>query len=640
MLSQTVPAKGATKVSVGTNITLTFTTPPQQSDAFDSIALTLANDTEVTIQKNISGNTLTITPTKQLAYNTLYYLNVPSGALENTDDFEYKAVISFSFSTEPSPLTLVSTNPAAGSADVSRTSEITMEFNEELAFLSDTVQASFIKNSDKSSVAAIGTIDGNTVTFRPVTALDGLSLYRLTVPADSIVSVSGAVNQPISHRFTTTTFDKGDGTEENPYQINTVEDLVAFGQDGLDYKNKFIELNNDIVFNDVTNYDKWEWTSQNLKAYPRNTWKPKAEFHGSFNGNGHTIYGLYNQLTNTDRNGFIAYSYGTIKNLSLEKVMLKSTRNMTNLVKIGSLIGEYYGQTIHNCRVSGRIEGSAYDIAVGGLVGRWYSPSTGSTLSNCCNSAEITATSRYSDYTGWKRSYAGGLIGWLEDGSCAVRIDNCFNTGNIGAYTYITNGAAYAGGITGCVYESYITNCYNVGVIQAYENMRYDQTGDHAGAIAGYHGLRDTTCIIGCYSLLNCCSTIGKYAVMGTAVTEEALGQPETFADWDFDSVWIIEEAYNDGYPVLRCFLPTSICSFTAAKADNTVTATVAVEQLSENAVVWVASYTADGQLLEVKEVNADNKAELSATDVHHIKAFVWNMQSFIPLTDDAQCLI
>ncbi len=127
---------------------------------------------------------------------------------------------------------------------------------------------------------------------------------------------------------------------------------------------------------------------------------------------------------------------------------------------------------------------------------------------------------------------------------------------------------------------------------------------------------------------------------MGTTVTEEALRQTETFPNWDFDSVWLIDPAYNDGYPMLRCLLPTTIRSFAATGIDNTITASVVVERLPEDAVVWVASYTADGKLLEVKELNADNEAELSAASVHHLKAFALNLRSFEPLTMAAQCFI
>lgn len=106
----------------------------------------------------------------------------------------------------------------------------------------------------------------------------------------------------------------GDGTEENPYQIAALEDLMQFASvmnannAYADYANCHFLLTADIDLNDVSAYDTWDRTP------PANVWTPIGCYHSFtsvFDGNGHTIRGLYiDQAVCEDKYGRMMDKFG------------------------------------------------------------------------------------------------------------------------------------------------------------------------------------------------------------------------------------------------------------------------------------------------------------------------------------------
>ena len=196
-------------------------------------------------------------------------------------------------------------------------------------------------------------------------------------------------------------------------------------------------LTADIVFNDsVLNADG------SLNGTPAHVWTPigtnSRQYYGTFDGQGHTISGLYFNNTNSTYVGLFGYvSSPTIKNVGV---------------------------------VDSYIKGNQY---VGGIFG--YSGGAAK-ISNCYNEATI-----YANYNG--DSYAGGICGGVLDND-NVSIDNCYNTGYVYAYN------RYAGGICGYQYRGIITNCYNTGKV--YANDQY------AGGITGR--MSNSASIFNCYN--------------------------------------------------------------------------------------------------------------------------------------------
>ena len=123
-------------------------------------------------------------------------------------------------------------------------------------------------------------------------------------------------------------------------EISTVEELKTFEKAvnaGDAYIGKKVILKNDL------NLNKAEWTAIGTESTP---------FSGSFDGQGHTISGLYINKTSKLYQGFFGYVEGEssiIENLILENV------NITGSSNTGGIAGYITNTTINKCMVSGNI---------------------------------------------------------------------------------------------------------------------------------------------------------------------------------------------------------------------------------------------------------------------------------------------
>ena len=147
-------------------------------------------------------------------------------------------------------------------------------------------------------------------------------------------------------------FDKGSGTQDDPYIIDEIEDLEFLSdtvfRSEYSYKGKHFRLDDDLYLNDITKPIK-EW-----KTYFPIGWDEVA-FEGHFDGAGHTVYGFkpivadYNRCT-----GFFGkVKNGSIKNLTLSDSYLSmgiSEGLHTAVLVIGfSCDGE--NGSVENCHV-------------------------------------------------------------------------------------------------------------------------------------------------------------------------------------------------------------------------------------------------------------------------------------------------
>ena len=153
------------------------------------------------------------------------------------------------------------------------------------------------------------------------------------------------------------------------YQIYTADDLKEFAAivngtaEGIDQNTSAnAKLMNDIVLNEkievddngaVTNQEELsEWTpiGNSISGNP---------YEGTFNGDGHTISGLYINNSTADDQGLFGYVSGKVQNLSVSGSV--SGNNF-----VGGVVGDNSG-TVINCAFSGSVKGSG--IYVGGVVG-------------------------------------------------------------------------------------------------------------------------------------------------------------------------------------------------------------------------------------------------------------------------------
>jgi len=223
------------------------------------------------------------------------------------------------------------------------------------------------------------------------------------------------------------------------------------------------------------------------------TWIPigteEDPFIGTFDGNGYKIMGLkienavnaesvslFNEEGKEEYVGFFRYvAGGEIKNLILEDVDISGGRY------VGAIAGYLENGKITNSSISGKIAASSEDseLYAGGIVGYMV----GGTVDGCSSSVEITVGAEGDswDYD----AYAGGIAGYLTGGGA---ITGSSNTGKItaGSEQYYV----LAGGIAGYLSSSYndlyypskITNSYNAGEINS-SNTAGGITGEVSGSV-------------------------------------------------------------------------------------------------------------------------------------------------------------
>jgi len=213
-------------------------------------------------------------------------------------------------------------------------------------------------------------------------------------------------------------FAGGDGTESNPYQIATAEQLaqmaILINQGKKVYNDKFYEL--------VANIDISAYNASNADFNNGKGWIPigieGSSFYGTFNGNYHIINGLYINDSVRDKVGLFGsfgYLRGRIKNVGIENVNVRGHHN------VGGLVGYLYdGGSITNCYSQGIVKG---DFAVGGIVGN-----NGGFIRNCYSTGIVNGNQAI-----------GGLAGWVSNG---VTVANCYSTS-------VVSGNSYVGGLVG-----------------------------------------------------------------------------------------------------------------------------------------------------------------------------------------------
>ena len=305
----------------------------------------------------------------------------------------------------------------------------------------------------------------------------------------------------------------GTGTQDDPFVIMSIEDLVYFSKEVTTNKNtfsgKYVILGRDLNFNselsyvdvNTTEYDEYlggdgttgireQLTNGNgfVAIGKKSPWLP---FSGIFDGKNKVISNLYINNSTAANVGLFGYVNGaTIENLEITGQIIS---NVASAV-IGGIMA-YSGNTlITNCANKIDIVDTATTGGyIGGIVGRGEG---GNIISNCENKGKITT----------QQSTVAGIINWY-----AQSITNCHNTATL------TSGGGYCGGIIG--YANYakftISNCTNTGLITS--------TNKAAAGIGAYLILSGTSTII--ESCLNEGAINGKNGVGG--IIGERIGSGE-----------------------------------------------------------------------------------------------------------------
>jgi len=263
--------------------------------------------------------------------------------------------------------------------------------------------------------------------------------------------------------FYTVTSDDltGTGSETDPYVVHSTNGFLFLTNNSISkitLSAKYVELNCNIVLNDET-FDKEGNPSGGDGCYYN--WRYDWYASVNFDGNGHTISGLYGKTHAGDtaiefkRALFGCSIVNSIENLTMKNVYMDGKGQRSTSVITRSV------RKIINCKViSGMIRGSTY---VSSLVYTSYY------TQDCENHADL-----YSD-----EGHVGGVI-------CSTLGDvfNCVNYGNVVIANTVEMGRA--GGIMyGCDYrvsDITISNCKNYGNIYA------ASSNQNAGIVSWGHG--------------------------------------------------------------------------------------------------------------------------------------------------------
>lgn len=290
--------------------------------------------------------------------------------------------------------------------------------------------------------------------------------------------------------------------------VNGTETPIPFD----DFTGKTVYLDNDIWLNDHTSAGedstahKWEpigWAYYIDQASGVGV----TPFNGTLDGQGHTIYNMYQYQTETYSSpGSEAYKARGVSLIgySAEACVARNiiitgycygNRYVSGIVgKVGTKGLSYSsdvgpGTTVENC-VSYVAVTSTGSRGSGGVVGAaWNHP----TIRNCVNYGSITGLGTD------KQGTVGGVVGESEG-----LVENCVNYGTVTNIT--SNFKANAGGVVGnpqsgsCVTR----NCYNLGAV----------SGGTAGGVIGYE--QGTS--YNCYNLGSVSSATG--GVVGGVIGE------------------------------------------------------------------------------------------------------------------------
>ncbi len=281
-------------------------------------------------------------------------------------------------------------------------------------------------------------------------------------------------------------FAGGDGSESSPYQISNAAELALLHEKLVwddenresEYQKGYYILTEDIILNDPANFDSWKTSA------PEYAWLPigydTVEFKGVFDGQGHTISGLYINTNcgtaedySTSNYGLFDTVNGTVKNVTIDNSYFAVSGNPCG---VGSIAGLLLDEAVvENCSSSATLR--SYDTSCGGIVGKAYGgvdivgdeEIKYSEISGC--SFDGTITQARDD----AMNHIGGIIG-----DCDGNVDACVNHGTI---SFAAGNVDSVGGIAGFVTEGTISACQNDGKLLC--EISDEEALAIAGGIAG-----------------------------------------------------------------------------------------------------------------------------------------------------------
>lgn len=266
-----------------------------------------------------------------------------------------------------------------------------------------------------------------------------------------------------------TSWYTGNKTE---YILYTAEQLMGFQElrvDGNTFEGIIIKLGDDITINKGTA----EYLQENAdENYKWSVLSSDNEFKGVFDGQNHTISGVYMQLVGSGVKGMFGTlgESSVVKNFTLDNSYFGGPKE-DDKNTFGAIAGQITGSNviISNVTLNDVIveEGKGKNLKwVGGFVGK-VNAAAGLTMENCTFNGSVSASGEG----------VGGFIGFLSHSKAQVTMKNCAFNGSV-------RGGEYAGGMIGYAkkYQTLIID------IQCTFPGQVTSSGENFGSVIGNDG--------------------------------------------------------------------------------------------------------------------------------------------------------
>lgn len=263
-------------------------------------------------------------------------------------------------------------------------------------------------------------------------------------------------------------FEKGKGTEAEPYLVEYANDMLAMMNELKGDEPTYIKLANDI---DMSSIEEW---------MPVNTTEPYKTIH--FDGDGHTIKNLYSNATSMP--SLFGVIKGSVKNIKFADCTIEigASNAGAGLIAAKAIDAELKDITATGIEIKSMSAATGAGKHLGGIAGI----ATKTKFENIKIDVDVTD----GDENGIVTRMIGGLVGvvvpemsdddnvikaFTEKDKNHCTFNNCHVSGNIMAYHY-------SGGFIGAISteNTVITNC------SADVDMNFTKGGNYAGGFIGY----------------------------------------------------------------------------------------------------------------------------------------------------------
>ena len=262
-------------------------------------------------------------------------------------------------------------------------------------------------------------------------------------------------------------------------------------------------------------------------------------FSGILYGQGHTISGIINIPYTYAYRSIFGASAGTIRDVN---VVLSVTDNRNGGTFMSGLVGVNSG-LIDNCHVNNSVLTNRYGN-VAGLVCENYGTITRSSFSG-------SLSNRNTGSGGLVQNNYGNISSSYATGSFSAGGSTIHFAGFVYANTGVINNSysrMYINTFDSGSFAGFVEN--NVGIIDnSYSTGGLTNPNNVAKTLKGFVASNTGSCSNSYWDYQS--STIIPSACGSPKFTDDMKLQ-STFANWDFNNVWVMDSNVNDGYPSFR----------------------------------------------------------------------------------------